>query len=131
MTHYVPSRNESDPFMDPEDKARWTAALRSEKYRQGQGVLRRRPTTGGALYCCLGVYAMECGVKFEPISPAMGGGTVFAFDFENAREDYTTLPEEWAQPRGISDEAQNILMKMNDEDGRTFAEIADWVDANL
>lgn len=120
------------PTMDPEDKARWIDALRSGKFRQGEGNLRRKQSNNGVRHCCLGVYAEVCGVEFTPILPPITTGTViYSFQFPEYREDYTTLPEGWARPRGISDEVQNHLMKMNDEDGCSFTEIADWVDANL
>jgi hypothetical protein len=44
--------------MDPRVKALWVAALRSGKYQQGEGHLRRKKnglTEGHIAYCCLGV----------------------------------------------------------------------------
>lgn len=56
--------------MNPEIKARWVAALRSGKYKQGTGKLRRKiGTRGKEQFCCLGVLselAVEAGVIESP-----------------------------------------------------------------
>jgi hypothetical protein len=41
--------------MNPEVKAKWLAALRSEEYVQGDGKLKRRDVNGNVFHCCLGV----------------------------------------------------------------------------
>lgn len=53
--------------MDAKIKARWIKALRSGKYKQGQGRLRQ-PTPDGDEYCCLGVLC-ELAVKAKVIPP--------------------------------------------------------------
>lgn len=102
--------------MNPQVKTRWVEALRSGEYKQGRWQLRQ-PTAGETEYCCLGVLAVVtpelhglvdldlCITPFEkPEVEAIVG-----FDFEVARD----------------------LVSMNDVGGKTFPEIADWVEEHL
>jgi hypothetical protein len=52
------------PFkLKPEVKAKWLAALRSGKYKQGSGILAKTSVSSGKTnYCCLGVLAKVSGV---------------------------------------------------------------------
>lgn len=118
--------------MDPEDKARWISALQGNKFQQGRGVLRRKLSTGEIYHCCLGVYAEVCEVPYSRISGTTKD-SIYSFMFLGREDsaDFTALPDEWAEPRGISSHDQGVLMRMNDQEGCTFAEIADWVADNL
>lgn len=119
--------------MDPEDKARWIDALRSGMFHQGEGILRRKQNNDAVRHCCLGVYAEVCGMPFTPLtSPIDIGGVGYFFRFPDSQGQYTTtLPDYWSEQRGISAENQNKLIRMNDQDGYSFAEIADWIDEHL
>lgn len=114
--------------MDPELKDRWTTKLRSGDYQQGKGALRRRGK-GRDLFCCLGVLceiAVEDGQVHLLEQPEVVGGNYIY------NEDAGVLPmglEAWS---GItSPDQRQELMDMNDEKGKTFLEIADWIDENL
>lgn len=93
--------------MDTRLKAKWVEALRSgafEQYREGIGA--------GNRLCCLGVGARAAGVK------KVGYGTPF-------------LTAECPAVLGISDSAALTLSHMNDAERKSFAEIADYIEANL
>ena len=91
--------------MDKELKAKWVTALRSGKYSQGKGALLR-----DGLYCCLGVLCEVQGRSDDwrkwNIHP-----------FENDQGPIT-----FAQAMPLAD--------MNDT-GKSFPEIADYIEANL
>jgi hypothetical protein len=91
--------------MLPKVKADWVAALRSGKYAQCQGVLKRDEG-----YCCLGVLVEIC--------PSL----------DTDGEHYIT--QATAEPLGLAFEEQDKLACMNDSDC-SFAEIADYIEANL
>lgn len=46
--------------MNPELKQEWLQALRSEKFEQGQGALKRTLSENKFSYCCLGVLGEIC-----------------------------------------------------------------------
>lgn len=55
--------------MDPVIKKKWTAALRSGKYRQGTGALFARDGNRHIARCCLGVLCNVIGLKaFNDVS---------------------------------------------------------------
>lgn len=94
--------------MDAKLKADWVAALRSGKFKQAHIVLR----ASGA-YCCLGVL---CRVAKIPI--ARDGRSV------SKSRDY------WPIAEIVGGQTMNRLMGMNDQ-GSSFPEIADYIEANL
>src|SRR5687767_14975041 len=97
--------------MDPEKKAAWVAALRSGNYRQGRGILH-----DGAGYCCLGVFGDLQNIPTHVLRK--WGGVNLEFD-------------ESLQPlSAINHAVRNQLAQMNDS-GKTFPEIADYIEENL
>lgn len=99
--------------MNAELKAKWLAALRSEKYRQTQGCLRHADA-----FCCLGVLADVKGCEWRSQCPIVGG--------ENMA-NYGLLDVNFIQ---IGKVEQQQLAKMNDG-GASFPEIADYIEANI
>ena len=109
--------------MNPEVRAKWTAALRSNRYQKGRSKLRY--AEGEACrHCCLGVL---CDIaKQDGVLP------------ENyIHWDLGYLPEEvckWAalrdeDPKLWSDEFGMVTCtEANDDIGLSFAEIADLID---
>jgi hypothetical protein len=93
--------------LDPVAKEVWCEALRSGEFKQGKKWLKR-----GSRYCCLGV----------------------------AREIFPALSREGAHIEMLSARALDLLglpfhaelhlINMND-DGKSFAEIADYIEQNL
>lgn len=108
MADYLP--------MDQKIKAEWIAALRGEKYKQIKGCLH---DDGG--YCCLGVLCeIVGGPKWED------HGLTYFFDGDD------TMPPDTIKDRaGIGEEVAEKFAAMNDNDGKSFAEIADFIEKNL
>jgi hypothetical protein len=102
------SLTSATPRMNPELKAKWLEDLRSGKFPQAR--LRLRGALG---YCCLGVLREI----ISPRSLAMA---------DNAE----LLCADHLDRAGFSHPVQSALSKMNDE-GKSFSEIADWIEANL
>jgi hypothetical protein len=118
--------------MDPEIRARWTAALRSGKYQQGTAALHH-----GDEFCCLGVLcdlAVSAGVASATTPDE--DGYPWAYD---GRVDY--LPEsvtEWAGLKegnplvyGPNSPARDHLARLNDAYAWDFARIADAIDGGV
>lgn len=119
--------------MDAEIKAKWIAALRSGEYRQGRETMRQ-----GDRYCCLGVLCDVDGAQWEL---AVRKDDLFyapGYGIEQLEPDVR-------DDLGLTDDEHMALLSMNDgnisddEAARwgvekrphTFAEIADWIEANL
>lgn len=95
--------------MNQQQKDAWLAALRSGRYRQGRGQLRKN-----GRYCCLGVAAEVCGISSctADFIKQCVQSTLFG--------DFVFLPGE----------IQQQLSCMNDQ-GKSFAEIADYIEQNV
>lgn len=102
--------------MDAQLKQKWVEALRSGEYPQCQGMLHSKD--GG--YCCLGVAATVAGYKIdrhrdEVVRP---NGSIDESSY-GALEDF-----------GLLSSVRGPLIEMNDR-GKSFAEIADYIEANI
>jgi hypothetical protein len=114
-------------------KKAWIKALRSKKFKQGQGALRSHDNE----YCCLGVL---CTV-FQELTGRTEWVTTWNDDYaltdtgEHDGLDFS--PSTGVPPMlvctavGITPIAIHDLIDMNDEEGKTFAEIADYIEAKL
>lgn len=111
----------SEETFDPEVKAKWLAALRSGKYDQGYRALRPTPDT----FCFLGVLC-------DVLDPNAWDGDAWS---DKATQEPRLMTDELSLhterrlrfPRG----AICTLMDMNDDQGKRFSEIADYIEANL
>lgn len=106
----------TDAATPPLTMARWIAALRSGEFEQGTGQLRHSDLPR-LTYCCLGV---ACHL----FSPA---GWTSDVNYDQS-EDQNYMPVHVRQQLGISQEAEDILVKMNDGLS-TFLQIADYLEA--
>ncbi len=109
-------------------KKDWIAALVSGDYEQGKFALRKTDTcfmdkdgkiTSKDRYCCLGVLCDVAGIKWKESKHYPG-------QFEthgNTAILHTKLMNQF----GLSDQAANKLMNMNDHDFRTFKQIASYI----
>lgn len=120
--------------MNPEVKARWVAALRSGEYVQSTGTLRTKNNE----FCCLGVLcdlrATEKGITKWSANDFNRDGDDYPNDevcdwagFPRLDED--RLAREYNPEVRIGDERKGVA-DHNDE-GATFAEIADAIEAQL
>lgn len=104
-------------------KLEWINALRSGKYKQGKTALRRsnKKQKNKAEFCCLGVLCDVAGVKWDK----NGTGDDLCL-FGNG-----LLVEDALKFFGLTAEAQETLVRLNDEGGYTFLEIAGYIEKNL
>ncbi len=108
-----------------EFRRKWIEALRSGKYRQGRRELAKAIGNGCWGFCCLGVacdlHARENGTPWT----RHGEGWMVYLDGGG------WLPKMVEQALGLKDYQIYDLIRMNDEDRKTFAEIADWLEAEF
>lgn len=112
--------------LNPELKAKWLDALRGGKYKQGQAFLR----TSDECFCCLGVLGdVAAPTLWATTAASENEGRISCYAFASPH-DNEMLREEWLADHGLRiDQAVN-LASMNDC-GKSFAEIADFIEANL
>lgn len=120
-----------------EFKYLWIAALRSGKYKQAKGLLKSN--TG---FCCLGVacdlinqntwkrieeYDEETGESFESDDRwyTSAGNDELPEEQDMTEEVFQVLASEYKNSR-----VMDKLAAMNDA-GRSFAELADWIEEHL
>jgi hypothetical protein len=104
--------------MNPEVKTKWVNALRSSDYEQGRFALRDSQNC----YCCLGVlcdlYAKEKRKEW------VKGTWCYYYQSKDACPPISVA--KWSDCRSFSK-----LMRMNDVEGKSFKEIADYIEENL
>lgn len=112
--------------MNAEAKAKWVAALRSVAYQQGQGALHR-----GDTFCPLGVLCDISGLGQWRAD--FGPEAVQSYHLGSGRGSRFILPYPVVEWAGLPDDtAGGVPVAMNDDDKpRPFAEIADFIEANL
>lgn len=103
--------------MDAEIKRKWIEALRSGKYAQGRGSLR----VGENAYCCLGV-----------LCDLVDGSRWARTDrgFFQYGPSTSLAPPTVSVGTGLQAGSQLDLINLNDS-GKSFPEIADYIEANL
>jgi hypothetical protein len=105
--------------MNPEIKAVWVKALRSGRYKQGMRAL----CTVDERWNPFGVLADAC---FE-----------FEWELDGHEEVWlchlssSLLPAWLLAEAGLSLRDERIVVSMNDIQGKSFKQIADWVEKNL
>jgi hypothetical protein len=107
----------------------WIAALRSGKYAQGTGGLRRLNRDGGDVYCCLGVLgdvvAKAAGCSW--VNEAWEPGTNYGFLSSDDQIYHTgKLPSAF-----LPEDVQWRLIAMNDTERVDFDVIADYVERSV
>jgi hypothetical protein len=125
--------------MDQEMKQKWIDALRGGNYLQNQGCLKAEVYEGKIGYCCLGVLCDL--VDPDAWSNVTDGWDRFAFGVtestvyppDSIKEKFD-LRKDIVIDLGKGDvrikKVYDFLADMNDE-GKTFEEIADWIEENL
>ena len=113
--------------MDAELKAKWIEALRSGNYDQGQFLLRDANDN----FCCLGVLADLIGLPWRFVEAGGASGGVAHYDVpDGLHTNNGCIPERVAEEIGLLHFASTRLMGMNDR-GKSFAEIAQWIEEHL
>lgn len=108
-------------------KRKWIAALRSGKFIQGEGSLKKK-NNGQFEYCCLGVAAEVAGCKISVDRYSYDGPGYILNPADKIRiRGITKVP---FMLRGNKEPAVKKLANMNDS-SRNFNKIADWIDKNL
>lgn len=102
-------------------KKSWLKALRSGNYEQCRKRLRHDDA-----YCCLGVL---CDLRNADAWTKTSGGT-WLYNFPTGVRNEETIPFEELFEMTLDSDARTALIDMND-DGKSFAEIADWIEAKL
>lgn len=124
--------------MNPEVRAQWVAALRSGKYKQGVGRLKREASGfgpgDGEEFCCLGVLCdiqpPEVGhwVKiWDGVDYVLNGLPKANYGVSNAAE----IPAILREKLGIDAEKQSRLISLNDRDHANFNEIANYIEQEV
>lgn len=104
-----------------EFRKRWIEELRSGKYEQGKGALRNSEDK----YCCLGVACT--------LLPDVG------WQIDGFGDAYGVVLEDWCNEGslmdpdliGLSEQAQDTLITLNDTYGWDFNKIADVLDNGI
>jgi len=117
--------------MNPAVKAKWLAALRSGKYKQGTGTLRDEFDN----FCCLGVLcdvAVKSGLAID-VKPPRETCDPWAYEGEAWYRPPQVM--DWAglinhDPK-IADEGHEHLSALNDDAEMNFLEIADVIEEEL
>jgi hypothetical protein len=107
-------------------KQKWIDALRSGKYTQGRYALeivdKQNKVTGN---CCLGVLCRVAGI--EPVYEVDAWGQMQALFYGHTE----TLPEDFQIKLGLTNNQQDNLVGLNDDEGYSFLEIADYIEENV
>lgn len=109
---------------------KWVAALRSGKYPQGHGRLSRKTADGTSKFCCLGVL---CEVLVDE--------GLLEREYVKYGECYYTRHQKPVTTHAYLGKSvvtlvgeqfnQYILTHMNDWKKSSFADIANWIEANV
>ena len=112
--------------MKPKTKVKWLASLRSGKYKQARGALE--VYKDGKIFgnCCLGVL-LRCN-WVEPMSVGDNRAVFGTSFYLNSWED---LIPQYQELFGLSEDANNRLILLNDKHRFSFNQIADWVEKHL
>lgn len=107
-----------------EVRRRWIAALRSGKYKQGRRGLRII-YGDNELWCCLGVLC-------DVVAPENWVSSGQFYQAYQHLEGFSALPTTAIlESAGIDQFELNRLIQMNDGLGRTFEQIADFLERRL
>jgi hypothetical protein len=106
--------------MDAEIKTKWVEALRSGKYEQTRHTVRDHRG-----FCCLGVLCDIAGATWKTDEACE-----FYVEYD-CDQSVTGTPETLDLAIGLGESGRDAVMRMNDADEKSFAEIADYIEQNL
>lgn len=111
----------------------WLDALRSGEYKQGQQYLAQfLKKRADWHYCCLGV-ACEIASKYIHLDTSIydNGSCAIPGDVKKYNDNCSFLDQDIKNWYGLSDWAENELLRMNDSFGWNFERIANWIEENI
>lgn len=118
--------------MNPKIKDEWVKALRSGEYEQGTSQLKYSDSAGDR-YCCLGVLADLAIREGVPVNEEVHAEDRVASTYYDGC--FALLPSsvmDWAGLDEVDDDSpMPTLVDMNDKNGRTFSEIADYIEEHV
>jgi hypothetical protein len=109
--------------MNRDTRDRWVAALRSGDYAQGRRLLR----SFNDYFCSIGVLC-------DVVDPAGWSGHGAGWSRGHGGYRYRGAgfrPEQALFSVGLTLSVAGYLLRMNDEMGLSFAQIADWIETKL
>lgn len=133
------------PKLDPEIKDKWVTALESGEYKQGEGMLAIPPKLTTSIiekddkckkwrYCCMGVLGCIVGIPNEEM---MKYGQFAQLVNKDINEEIANkVRDNISAPLLISSSYSQLTISykcidMNDNEHKTFPEIAAWIKENL
>jgi len=124
--------------MNPDDKTKWVAALRSGEYKQGAGRLYIPETDS---YCCLGVAVKAIDNITPPIGQNFLHNNEYGLPFGIQILLSSSNDGEECFKSGMIKCGEKVKREylakgfkppeMNDSGGSNFNQIADWIEKNL
>ncbi len=115
--------------MNKEVKAKWVAALRSGEYVQGHGQL----LTKSGEFCCLGVLC-DLHLKMENTNETWQDRDSANLFYMGAGGGLPLVVINWAglhDSQSVSMGGRTERLSIHNDEGRTFAEIANAIEAQL
>lgn len=115
--------------LNPEFKAKFLAALRSGEYKQGKHTMYDASTDS---LCCLAVAGVVCGIpkeEFKGIQILNLEYDAYAGEQEAAVKAIAVGYPEILVRKSIGSIA--VMLAQKNDEGQSFTQIADWIDANL
>ena len=107
-------------------KKGWVNALKSGEYNQVEGSFYE----GGCGYCAIGVALVECHSIDKSFLDGMSTLDNICEMYKIPYADVKIPWEYGSSPREIID-LEDRIMEMNDGDGASFSEIAEWIEDNV
>tara|TARA_R110002051_G_scaffold164884_2_gene235745 strand:+ start:416 stop:799 length:384 start_codon:yes stop_codon:yes gene_type:complete len=110
-------------------REQWLGALRGDDYKQIDGSFYE----AGCGYCALGVAMVEC---LDIDKSYLEGKATAQSIHEEWSLPYADIKIPWgygSSDRTVIDtvELEDMIMEMNDGDGMSFCQIAEWIDDNV
>lgn len=111
-------------------KRKWLKALRSDKFTQAKhSLLKRNRVDSGLMYCCLGVACVVAGTPDSTMEQYRTESQCYIpLTNKHVPKLLRYVPTKSA--RNFILHVTGKLANMND-DGKSFKEIADWIEENL
>ena len=121
--------------MNKKIKKKWVKALRSGEYVQGRQYLCV-PKGEYDEFCCLGVLCDLIARDKDSKSPSWRRKRVFRYMADDLivlafGYKHDTPTEAFRRKVGLDKDEQDELIEMNDNQNRSFKEIADYIEVNL